>query len=55
MELVGELDAIEASFLEQGYTKERNPSNSSAGGGVEVRAFYRTHYNVFVMSAINAH
>jgi hypothetical protein len=35
-ELVGELDSIEASFLEQGYTKDRNPSNSSSVGTVQV-------------------
>lgn len=35
-ELVSELDSIEASFLEQGYTKDRNPSNSSSAGTVEV-------------------
>ena len=31
-ELVAELDQIESSFLEQGYTKDRNPSNSSSAG-----------------------
>lgn len=31
-ELVEELNQIENSFLEQGYTKERNPSNSSSTG-----------------------
>ena len=31
-ELVDNLNNIESSFLEQGYTKEKNPSNSSAAG-----------------------
>jgi hypothetical protein len=30
---VDNLNQIENSFLEQGYTKEKNPSNSSAAGG----------------------
>ena len=32
-DLVDNLNQIENSFLEQGYTKEKNPSNSSAAGG----------------------
>jgi len=32
-ELVDNLNQIENSFLEQGFTKEKNPSNSSAAGG----------------------
>lgn len=39
-ELVNELDAIEASFLEQGYTKDRNPSNSNSAGTVQVSLEY---------------
>lgn len=34
-ELVEELNEIESSYLEQGYTKERNPSNSNSTGAAE--------------------
>ncbi len=34
-ELMEQLDNMENSFLEQGYTKEKNPSNSNSAGDVQ--------------------